>query len=137
MDLDIYSGTTILMPHQMNGIKHLWVVLTDPEGSPESILAVNITSRGINISSEYEWDDPTVILDREEHPFITHESLLYYGKAKIIEVNKLQRLIQTGTASFEKDCSDTMLRRCQGGIFDSPFVTNEIKEYCRQKWRNS
>jgi hypothetical protein len=135
MNLDIYAGTTILMPHQLNGIRHLWIVVTEPAGDPEQVVIVNITSRKINIETNHNLSDDTVILLPSDHSYITRESVVFYGDARMVEVSALQNAIRSSNVfQFHDDCSDEILKRIKDGIFQSPYISGEIENYCREQF---
>ncbi len=63
-------GDTFLMPAPGgSAVPHLWIVITEPTGNPPVVIIVNITTL-------QQGAEQTVILQRVDHPFIRHESVV-------------------------------------------------------------
>src|SRR5688572_24484825 len=85
--------------------KHLWVILTDPDNSdPPLVALVNITTHKVGI-------DETLLLT-EGHSYIKHKSAVHYERARIYEVWKLERIIESDlTVRHREDCSPELLNK--------------------------
>jgi hypothetical protein len=66
MDL-IAAGRTLLLRETPHAKPHLWLVLTNPDGNPEEIVAVMVRTHRA-------YTDATVVLEPGDHPFIHHRS---------------------------------------------------------------
>lgn len=80
----IHAGSTLLLS---DPFPHLWLVLTDPKGKDDIIVAVMVrTAKG--------YTDPTVILEAGDHPFIRHKSSVHYSKAKWFKMSRIQAALK-------------------------------------------
>jgi hypothetical protein len=131
MDLEIYAGRTILVPHQVNGIPHLWIVITEPREQPEMVVIVNVTTRTTFTRINHDFSDSTTILLVEDHRFISKESIVYYKDARLVEVTAVQKLIEHGKFNFHDNCSNEMLLKIQEGCLKSPHTPKKIIQYCQ------
>jgi hypothetical protein len=125
---DIYPGTSILLPKPGHETRHLWVVLTEPDGDPIKVVAVNLTTRRPDT-------DTTAILQAGDHPFLTKETIVHYVDARFIQVEPLRQLLTLDNYDFDEDCSDEILERIQRGLLDSRYTPKNIKDYCRERFR--
>lgn len=119
------------MPQRSRGLPHLYIVLTDPEPDTQKAACVNLTSRKANC-------DITVVLRPRDHPFVTHESVVWYGKAQILDMTLVEKLVQMKTGEFickmQEPCSEALLKRVCDGLMESEDVEHGVKEYCRKRW---
>ena len=124
-------GDTFLLPKLSNLVEHLWIIITEPEPETHKAACVNITTR-------QRHSEATVILQPQEHPFITRESVVYYVDAKILDLNLVEEILNKGTTQFtcaqHERCSPDLLRRVQQGLLESKLASNRIKEYCAARW---
>ena len=79
--------------------------------------------------------DQTVILRLGDHPFIRHESTIFYGDAMIVDVRRLEAEIEVGLALVRERCPAATLKLVQDGVTASPFTRPKILRFCRQQWR--
>jgi len=77
-------GDTFLMPAP-GGIAtpHLWIVVTEPDPASNLCGIVSVTTLRNS-------KDQTVILHVGDHPFIRHESTIFYGDAMIVDAQRLE-----------------------------------------------
>ena len=124
---DIYAGTCFLLPKPRSVIKHLWIVLTDPDVDIKRNVAI------VNLTTLRKGADTTVILKSGDHPFIKHDTAVYYQDARIASSVPIIALLNDRSLGYElhDNCSDFILKKIQQGIFDSDFVLEEVQEYCR------
>jgi hypothetical protein len=103
---------------------HLWIFIT--ERHAESHLAVIVSITSLN-----EGKDQTVTLGREDHPFITHDSVVSYRHAKIVDCRQIEAQVTAKTVVPHTLCSATLLKLVQDGIFASDYTANKIVTFCR------
>ena len=72
----VSCGETFFLSGTHDTEPHLWIVLTDPEGNPGEVVVVNLTS-------QRPGSDATVVLQRGDHPFVRHDTVVYYGDARM------------------------------------------------------
>lgn len=125
MGFKIYAGRTLHLPKSLASRPHLWIVITEPNDTPEEVVIVNLTTR-------HPSSDTTLILNTTDHRFIEHETVVYYADARFAPVTAMQNAIRSGVSSFDEDCSGALLERIQLGLFQSPFTPNNIKDYCKK-----
>ena len=100
------------------GGNHLWIVayVHTPEyaTTPHAIVVNVTTARG-------RGDDRTCILNVGDHPFIKHESFVYYGEAREVEVADLVAMSSQGPVSSD------LFQRVRSGFRNSRHVRNKMK----------
>jgi hypothetical protein len=82
---EIYPGTSILLPKPSGDVRHLWIVLTEPEGSPPQVVIVNLTKNKPRA-------DATCILMPGEHEFVKVETVVHYGDARLVPAEPLNQI---------------------------------------------
>jgi hypothetical protein len=60
-----------MFSHRPGGIPHLWIVVTEPSGTPAQVAIVSL-------SSEAPGKDMTVRLGIGDHPFIRKPTIVFY-----------------------------------------------------------
>ena len=77
-------GDTFLMPAP-GGVAtpHLWIVITQPATESHLCAVVSVTTLRNS-------KDQTVILRVGDHPFIRHDSTIFYGDAMIVDARRLE-----------------------------------------------
>jgi hypothetical protein len=114
-------GDCIKMPTPGNKIPHPWFVVADkPDGS---CVIVNMTTLG-------HVCDKTVILHKDEHPTVLHDSIILYSDAQITTLETLDLLVSRGAASKQDACSPDFLKKIQEGIAKSPETRIYVLNFC-------
>jgi len=109
---------------------HLWILVTDAcEGSAEAVI-VSLTTLRLD-------RDQTVILQRGDHPFITHQTAVLYSDARIVDVSHIDAMIHHGTAVAHEPCSGLTLELVQDGLLQSPFTARKVISFCKRAWRKA
>ena len=122
----VSAGDTFLLRKPgRNSIPHLWVVVTDPDDDGKVVIASLTTRR--------PHSDDTVILRREDHPFIRHETVIFYQDARMPMASDLMKAVHGGAATLHAPFRLEVLTDIQGGIGRSPHTPNHIKEYVRRQ----
>ncbi len=115
------------MPTPTQPTPHLWVVLTEPDENPLTVVIVNLTTP--------RWDsDRTVILQPADHTFITHETVVLYAEAVIVPVEPLNKYVDLRPNCRRDDCSTSMIKRVRDGLLASPETPKKVKAYCRLRF---
>ena len=121
-------GDTFLMPAPGGRVMpHLWIVVTQPD--PETHLCAIVS-----VTTSRNSKDQTVILRPGDHPFIRHESTIFYGDAMIVNAPRLDAEIAAGLALVRESCSEQTLKLLQDGVLASPFTRPKILRFCRDQW---
>lgn len=77
----IRVGRSLYFSHHSIEKPHLWYVLTNPQNGTGFFV-------GVPVFTYKKFKDKTVILDKEDHPFIRHKSVVNYSQALYIPVCK-------------------------------------------------
>lgn len=101
---------------------HLHVLITPPEGHPPTAIVVHVTSFDSDIC-----EDPTLILQAGDHPFIVHPSYVWYAQAGRIALEPLVQAIEEGYAELRERCASVLLRRIREGFLKSDEPTRRLK----------
>src|SRR5215469_3782445 len=85
-------GDTFLMPAPGGAATpHLWIVITQPDPLTHECAIVSVTTLRNS-------KDQTIILRVGDHPFIRHDSTIFYGDAMIVDARRLEAEIAAGLA---------------------------------------
>ncbi len=124
---NIIAKNTILVPIPSRSSRHLFIVLTSPDGEPPVVVMVNITTkRGLS--------DRTVILRPGDHSFIKHESVIAFEHADMFELSKLENGLNNGLLRKYPDVSDALFTMVKNGLLKSSRTPQHIKNYCRPRF---
>lgn len=116
------AGNTFQHRNTIKYHNHLCIILCHDTEPPEQCVIVNITSDAY---------DTTCTLDIGDHPFIERASYIWYRKAVITEVSKIEAGVRAGVVTRDQDISPGILRKLQQGALQSPGTSNEIKEFVK------
>ena len=94
--------------------RHIWVVLSDPQGTGGDILMVNMTSL------TEECVDDLCVLGPEDFDLLTHATTIAYSRHRAGPVAGLQGLIDNGSFSVVKAVPRAVLQRILAGARQSP-----------------
>jgi hypothetical protein len=123
----VIQKNTILVPIPAPNCKHLFIVLTAPEGEPPVVIMVNITSRRPT-------SDATVVLTPSDHFFVKHESVVAFEHALVFEVSKLENGLKSGLLAQYPDISESLFESIKKGLLSSPRTPQDIKAYCSSRF---
>jgi len=104
--------------------KHLFIVVSDPVTDEHLVLLVSISSVKPNI-----WNDESCLLYKGEHPFITKDSFVDYGYARIESAEKLLRGVESGKLVPHDPVSDDVFQRICQGLMASRRTPMDIKRF--------
>ncbi len=121
-------GTSFLMPAPGgSATPHLWIIITDPD--PQCVI--------VSLSTLRHAKDQTVILRPGDHPFVQHDTMVFYLDARIVDVNVLQALVDDRSAVLHADCPASTLKLIQSGAHASDFTPRKVAQFCREKLRKA
>lgn len=118
-----YRNGTLLIPSGPSN--HLFVILTEANDDNEHLL-VSVTT--IPDSGFY---DPTCILTESDHPFIRHDSYVFYRKAQILKTAKITRLVDKKYYVPRDDMAEELTQIILDGVLESDFTPNFCKNFLR------
>lgn len=110
-----------------NGVEHPYYVITEPQGEPPTVVAVNITGYAPH-------KDQTVILE-SGHAAIKKKSVVNYRETLFLDVLQIEAELNDGEHRTmlhhsEPVCSDALLRKLQIGLKLSRGTPIKFKRYC-------
>ena len=120
MELSLSAGDTF-MTVSKDIRDHLWFIVSDPTLDERNVLIVNLTS----------WKpekDESCILERGEHPFITHKSIISYADARVASIANLSALYEVNQIYLKEPVSATILARIRQGLRISPHAIHGHKQ---------
>ena len=120
-------GDTFLFRTLQEDHYHLWVVVTEPHGTPPQTIIVNLTT-------SRSYSDKTVTLSHDDHPFIRHTTAVNFKDAMSINAKELRREVNEGYIPAKQPLDSIVLERIQIGICQSPYTPNGIRELCKSKF---
>ena len=88
----VSAGDTYILRKPGDGVPHLWAVLTDPD-KDDTVVIVNLTTRQPH-------SDDTVILHPGDHPFVLHETVVFYQDACLAKTSALTKAVRGGAATM-------------------------------------
>ncbi len=100
--------------------KHLFIVIAPTQNG--KYLCVNITSKRGN-------SDTSCILQQGDHPFIRHDSVINYKKAREADPAVIQNQIDKDNRIQYQPVSASVLNRIQQGGMISKRLKNKYKNY--------
>lgn len=106
---------------------HLWIIITEPDPSSKLCGIVSVTTLRNS-------KDQTIIPRVGDHPFIRHESTIFYGDAMIVDARRLESEILAGLAVRREKCPAATLKLVQQGVGASPYTRPKFLRFCRDRW---
>ena len=103
-------------------VEHRWILIT--KSNP-----LNNSAVWVNATTARPGSDRTTVLQPRDHPAIRHESVIFYRGAKLVDLVKLQGLIQAAKARSESRCPGSLLLKIQAGILASKFTPRKIQNH--------
>jgi 5'(3')-deoxyribonucleotidase len=126
-----FKRATLLMPsgpdHDVER-KHLFILMTDPvenlETKTKEVLVVSLST--IKPNSPY---DDTCIIRPYEHPFIKHDSFVFYRNSAIKDCDKLINGVKQGIFKAKGIIDMPVFSRICSGIETSRFIPSKCLKF--------
>lgn len=119
-------GDTFLMPAPGGlATPHLWIVITAPDPASHLCAIVSVTTLRNS-------KDQTVLLKVGDHPFIRHDSTIFYGDGMVVDGRRLDAEISAGLAVAREKCPAATLKLIQDGVAASPFGRPKFVRFFRE-----
>lgn len=125
-------GSAILVPS--GGVQHLHIVCSEPmnfEGRPPNSCLL------LNVSSVVPKCDATVILKAGDHPFIKHDSFVYFRYASIEPAQALENNVACNVYTAQPPAQPWLVKKIVASINASPFTTGEIQKIGDIVWKTT
>lgn len=99
---------------------HLWIIITPPtEGEVVTVCIV----------TAHKKSERLVVINKGDHPFITHESVIAYGWSKIRAVTDIEAAFVAGAAKHREPIAADILKKAQDCLLESDFTPNGVRHY--------
>ena len=118
------AGDTFLLLDRHTGVRHLYVVLSDPEQSSDQIFIVMVSTRG-------DGKEECCVLRVGDHPFLKHDSVVVYRipPAELVSLSQLDQWKTDGRLTQGKNhtpVTDAVLERMRQGYSQSRYCTDRV-----------
>lgn len=122
------QGACLLVPSGPEDYKHLFAIAVGPEqldghGARPHVIMVSVTT----VKPEYP-HDPACVIRAGEHPFIVHDSYVYYRDPRVESVDHVEKMVLTSVWQERDPCSAELLQRIRAGLLSSTRVPRHIKK---------
>ena len=119
-----YKKATLLLPTPGQGdIKHLNIILTNP-CQENHVLLISITT-----IRDGAYHDDACVLSVGDHPFIKHDSYVFYNKAEKVDAQLLIDAEKDGIISTKESLAEEVFARVVDGVNSSMHMTPSLKKY--------
>jgi hypothetical protein len=116
------AGTTFLLAKEHEVIdNHLWIVLSDAGQFPDRVVLVSVTT----LAPE---KDQACLIDRGEHPWITHASCVSYAHAKVVSLAFLLDRKDKGSIMLQEAVTPELLERIRRSSVYSTTLPLDIAD---------
>jgi hypothetical protein len=123
--LTFRAGQTFVYPLNDEAPReHLWIIATEPNS--ECLFAVT------SFTSLKGAKDQTVILRKDEHPFLKWDTCISYAQAEIMSIEQLDGYIQCGLARLHKNATLELCQLVLDGFTASDATKNRIRNFIRE-----
>ncbi|RQS22451.1 hypothetical protein DIE00_34115 [Burkholderia sp. Bp8989] len=123
-----HAGAAFLAPSGPNNYLHLFVILNDPipfpnRGSQPCVCVVNFSTPPKALPY-----DQTCVFRANCHPFIKHDSFVYYRMARDLFARDVEANIASGIWTLQPpDFSAVDVQTLTQGLFNSPHTPRDLK----------
>jgi hypothetical protein len=97
---------------------HLWVVIAESKDRTELIC--------VNFTSQEDYKEQTVVCEANEHPFLTHTSVIAYNYARRFKKTTVQSYLGTSTFKKKAACKEKLLAKICDGMNRSEHVPKHV-----------
>ena len=102
---------------------HLWVVVAELPGAREELVVVSLTTKR-------DGSDTTTLLLPGDHPFIQHETVVYYADVRRFDKTDFVGRVESKFFGIGEPFPPAVLGRIQRGLMASPFTPRSFKKLC-------
>lgn len=129
-----FKRATLLIPsgpiHDLER-KHLFILITDPIENCDTKIKETLMVSLSTIKPQNPFDD-TCIIRPNEHPFIKHDSFVFYRKTAIQDCNKLIIGVNKGIFEAKGIIESTVFNRICNGIESSRYTPQKCLKFYRR-----
>ncbi len=113
----ITCGDTLLLEDEDGCDQHLCIVVTPP-----TVAVVSITTRRRK-------SETLVTLQKEDHPSLTHESVIAFRYSRIVKVEYIENAVKNKDAAPREHASEKLLKRAQDGLLESEHTPYGVIDF--------
>lgn len=117
-----YAGTAFWVLTEAP--KHLWFIISEPQIDDSRILYVNFTSYHADRPAEAE-NDPACIVNPGEHPFVQHQTCVYYYGAQVGSLTTLENRYKAGRIRLDQPASSELLQKMRDCAGKSMYMETQ------------
>ena len=122
------KGSTLLIPSGTSSNpdgKHLFFILTNPCAGNQHLL---VSATSVKPARAH---DPTCLLAAGAHPFIEHQSYIFYAGVKQLPHSGIIKCVSGTIYTPKEPCDPQLLERIRAGVTVSAMTPRWAKEYFR------
>lgn len=105
---------------------HLHIVVTAPD-KDGNVLCVPV-------GSYEDGMDPTCLLKQGDHDYLTKDSMIYYGHAKVMKAETIIEMINDKKYEHWEDIKQDVFSKITKGVLTSPHIKPARRNYARMQW---
>ena len=115
------AGDTFFLLDRKTGVRHLYVVLSDPGQSLEQIFIVMVSTRS-------DGKEESCLLRVGDHPFLHHDSVVVYKipPAMLVSKTELDQWATDGILKDKAPITTAVLERIRRGYVESRYRTDRV-----------
>lgn len=125
MTWNAVAGAAFRIEDGPHGEKHPYFVLNDPLSIPEYGVHSCLI---VNASTPKAIYDKTCILKAGCHPFIPHESFIFFARARVRQASDLEKLVKERTYIPCKTVDLKLVKYIVSYMANAPELSDEFKE---------
>lgn len=116
----VTQGDTFYGGADIHGDDHLWIVINSPPEHGGRALIVNV-------STFRPGAETTCLIEKGEHPFVTHQSYVRYRSARETNMANLVRAVDLGKLRRHAVVSAALLTRIRSGAAASRLLPSDLR----------
>jgi hypothetical protein len=103
------------------GDGHLYFVISTPTLFAQVAIA--------NFTTPHDPCDWTCVIERGEHPWVRHKTIVAYNRARLVDVDEFERRVRNGIyVPYREVLSAQLLERIQAGAIESTHTIAKVKD---------
>lgn len=117
----------MLVPSGPEKKNHLFTVALGPKkldgyGPHDQVLMVSVTS----VKPGFKFDDACP-LKEGDHPYIKHDSYIYYREPRIEQASRVTEMVRTGQWAAKEPCDEELMGKILAGFHRSKLIPRHIR----------
>lgn len=121
-------GNALLIPSGPGNKNHLHVIVYGPSGIPHYGTVDQLVFVGMSTIYPEVWHDSSCVVRKGDHPFVSHDSYMYYRKSFISSVPHTMDMIQKGVWIPMDSFSAPLMKRVMSGLKGNESASREVRD---------